>query len=104
MRRFGHTRRNRSKQQGLCFVYPRSRAAGGRRAVFWMDRAQVRVCDIFANHNTYEDMRNGLRGRGVDLSKYSEFTAWQPRSESIEEFVFRYSEDEAAALDESQSA
>ncbi len=90
---------------GLCFVYPRGRAAGGRRVVFWMDRAQVRVCEIFANHNTYEDMRNGLRGRGVDLSKYSEFTAWQPEDPSLlRESVFRYSEDEAAAFDESQSA
>ena len=89
-----------SSMDETCYVYPRSRSAGGRRVIYLMDDSQIKVCEIFMNHDAYEAMRNRLRGRGIDLSEYSEFTAWQPDEvDLLRKSALGYLEEELAESD-----
>lgn len=56
-------------KNGSCYVFPRKRSAGGRRVIFYLSGREVRVCELFANHNNYDTARD----LSIDLTKYDKF-------------------------------
>lgn len=61
-------------KSGCCYVFPRKRSAGGRRVIFYLSGREVRVCELFANHNNYDAVRDS----SIDLTKYDKFAPLDP--------------------------
>lgn len=58
---------------GTCFVFPRSRTGDGRRAIFYCEEDEVRICEIFTSAQHDRDYKQ-LRDEGVDRGAYQDFT------------------------------
>jgi hypothetical protein len=61
-------------QGGACYVFPRSRAADGKRVIYILEGTVVKVCELFIHHDQYD----AARTRGFDLGKYRDFAPWEP--------------------------
>jgi hypothetical protein len=59
---------------GTLRVFPRGRTAGGKRVILRGEDADLLVCEIFADHNTYDNARN----RGFDADRYQPYEEWRP--------------------------
>lgn len=57
--------------EGVFFAYPRKRSAGGRRVIYILDGENIKICELFAHHDTYQKARD----KGIDLAQYAEFIA-----------------------------
>lgn len=60
------------KDKGVCYVYPRGRNNGGRRILYLLNGTEVRVCEIYTCHDTYDKMRS----KGWQQSDYLNATPW----------------------------
>jgi hypothetical protein len=59
---------------GPCYIYPRSRTGSGRRILYLLNGAEVRICEIYTCHDAYERART-TGWRKVD---YQNATPWSP--------------------------
>lgn len=63
---------------GQCLVYPRRRSASGMRAILQRAGNEVRVLEVFHNHDRYEEFRNALNRAPLDPARYESdgFVPW----------------------------
>lgn len=74
--------------EGKCMVCPRKRSAGGMRVILQCVANDVRILELFTRHSDYEDFRDKLNQKPIDVGTYSAaaFMQWsteiEPESES----------------------
>lgn len=59
---------------GPCYIYPRSRTGSGRRILYLLNGAEVRICEIYTCHDTYERART----TGWRKADYQNANPWSP--------------------------
>jgi hypothetical protein len=57
---------------GPCYIYPRSRTAAGKRVLYILNGSEVRICEIYTSHDTYEKART----IGWVSTDYNDATPW----------------------------
>lgn len=57
---------------GSGYIFPRSNSGSGRRLVYLLDGLEVRICEVYANHDAYE----AARGQGWRRASYPSGERW----------------------------
>jgi hypothetical protein len=64
-------------ERGTFYIYPRKHTNGGRRIIYLLHGPEVRVCEIYASHDTYTHARK----KGWSEGDYQETRIWLDEGE-----------------------